>query len=1324
MITLGLDIGTNSVGSAWVDTDQEEISLGVSVFPAGVDEADDQRGAPKNQARRGKRSLRRTLARRSQRKRNTRRTLTQYGLLPSDPEQLKDLFAQDPGPWALRRHGLDEPLTAYQFGRALVHLGQRRGAVGFDSDADDEGKVKKAMTRVQLAMLERYSSDETRQTAQDLRDRIESLGKKQKRKDEERKAYDEACENLKQLCESVMRSNRITFGRFMADLLDKRRHDLSDDQGNPKRSKKGNRSHYYNPIRNRLDSFEFHANRAMIRDEFERLWKRQSEPDGALAHLPDERLEQLKQELDHPERDGTWRHKGHLFGQRNTYWDTGTLGRCDLEPTDRCVPIADRHASYYRVLESVNNIRVRGPYDEQERPLCPDERQKVIDRLRSQKTGTVAAVRAALGIDKRSLKKQDISEKSWSLNLERDEDREINTDWFHREIVLGAIGEETWNKWPETKQEGLNRAILKCDPAIDDDKARLCDIAKRIDLDEDTSQRLVMAWQTRPKLEKRLNLSRRAILNLLPYMEQQLPDNRWPTQIEARQMYAEDGENGAMEDRRRRYRLGAKPLNKADRHYRKKHLNELPPAPTLSNPVVRKAIHEVRRHVIEHIRAHDGAKPDRVVIEFAREAQKSAKLNDRILKLNRRRDKIRKNIIEDIVKPTFGTSFHKLSHNQLKSAVDRVILARQQKGRCPYCGKNNITDFVAARGEGFEIDHIIPYSRCGINSWGNRVLCHYKCNRDKRQQTPKEWWRDEFDNHISPMNFMDGYEPSKDDLNEYFTKPDYAAKWKNFNREDVPKQWRGSQLTDTAYAVRQVQAYLQNALWPDEPSHLEGGHRRIFVTKGAYTHLLRKDWQLFAKTIDPFQNSVEEVQQVSAKNRGDHREHAIDAVAIALTDSDRIKDLARLQQAVEEARAKGKEEGQEGWPRRKSLDPPWSSTVVFRAQVMRMAYSEYDRLHGESLEDGKGLPIVVCHRPIGRRIIGAFHEDTLFGPVPDMPDTYMGRKSIVELTPNHLRLPEPEKKKDSIERLTKEFLENNKKTTKREAEKRAKALVESPEFKPPDVDPSPGKSGLIRDLALRKQIRECIASYEYTEKDRDGNIKIRRRLDPNHFIAKEIKQASEAGAIHHKSGVPIKRVRLLRTMTNPVILHRKKWDHPQQQWVRDTGKDTNLQPGQRSRADRAYVGGNNHHIEIRENNKGKWKGVVVSMFDAAQRVRNDKRNAVDREDAPEKGGRFIMSLAEGETVYMKHPDTGEPDYFVVFKIDKPQTIHFKHHWDARRDKGEKDENGNVIPDSKREDVGGNGIVVSKLRDLAPPNHDTPIKVRVSPLGVPTRLNHD
>jgi hypothetical protein len=336
--------------------------------------------------------------------------------------------------------------------------------------------------------------------------------------------------------------------------------------------------------------------------------------------------------------------------------------------------------------------------------------------------------------------------------------------------------------------------------------------------------------------------------------------------------------------------------------------------------------------------------------------------------------------------------------------------------------------------------------------------------------------------------------------------------------------------------------------------------------------------------------------------------------------------------------------------------------------------------------------------------------------------THIYKDTNNRLKPAHLRLPIPEKKKASIDRLTEEFLKAKLEKVKTKAKARATAVVEAPGFKPPLVDPPPEKSGIVRDRALRERLRECIASYEYVEKDRDGNVKIRRRLDPDNFSAKEIKKAFENGAICHQSGVPIKRVKLLRTMNDPVIIPRKRWDQQERKWVRDTGKDGDLQADKLSRADRAYVGGNNHHIEIRENDQGKWSGVIVPTFEVARRVRIDKRSPVDRSDDPTKGGRFVMSLAAGETVYMRHNETGKPGYFVVFELEKAKKrIRFKYHWDARQDKGEKDDDGNLIPGSNREEMAVSAI---QLRDLAPPGHKYPVKARVSALGKTTFLEND
>ena len=1193
MITLGLDIGSNSVGSAWVDTDEKKIVLGVSIFPAGVEESATKRGAPKNEHRRGRRSQRRSLARRAARKHHLRALLTSGGLLPTNADELKKLMEMNP--WALRRKGLKEPLAPQEFGRILVHLNQRRGALGIQTDPDDEeeGKVKEAIDHLDKAMKDKGAE---------------------------------------------------TFGQFMADLMDERRHAVKDKNGNDKKRKDGTTKFFHDAIRNRRDAFEFHATRDLIQKEFCNLWDRQKELGGELAGML---TEDLRKQLDDETPDQTWRQKGIIFGQRRTYWDTGTLGRCDLEPADRCCPLADMHAQEFRVLETVNNIRI-SEGSSSLRPLTPEERARVKRALQSQKTGSVATVRKALGIDKAALKKKDLPD-IYRLNLEADPDSEKNTDWFYREIVRGAITEDAWLKLDNAQCESVNRAILKFDPENPPDAVRLRNGAVQWwGLSPEAADKFVGASKKRPRLEKRLNLSRRAIMNLLPYMR-----DEGCGVTEAKQRFAEDGDNNATYQQRQRYAFGGSVLTKADRHFIRKHPDLLPPAPILANPVVRKGIHEVRRHVIAYIRKF-GRKPERVVIELAREAKQTEKVRNKMLASNREREKERKKIIEDF-------SLGALPLNQQRAAVERVLLCRQQRGICLYTNKT-ITDCAAARGDDLEVDHILPLSRSQDNGLNNKVLCSRQTNRGKASKTPKEWLTQEQFSLVEQR--MAHWEK------------EYPRKWENLHRDpQPPDDFINSQLTDTAYAATQVGSYLRDAFYAGE----KDGKRHVFFTKGIYTAMLRRDWQLFQTLRKPDEDSPTDDQpgskegaNPSQKNRGDHRQHAIDAAVVALTGPEIVKDVARLAAEREEYH-----ERTGHWPKREPLPPPWGTTAEFRRQVLSQVFDVFDKADedGTRPEGGEtGNPLVVSHRPVKRKVVGAFHEETAYGPVLGSETAFTNRIRVEALTPNHLRVPA------GWDDLSAKLYDESLSKGQKKAARKQMAMR-------PDVLPE--KSGVVRDRDLRERIRKCLRETG---------------LDPDNFTKEQIKKGASEGKLRLPSGVPVKSVVLLRTISDPVLIARKVYDPK-------TGKRV-AESDPRTR--RVYIAGNNHHIEIREDLKtGKWSGKVVTMLEAAQRAR-DNKNLVDRSDSEAK--RFIMSLAEGETVRMRHPQTGQPGYFIVFKLDKPQTIHFIHHWDARPSKATQD-----LP--PREDV-GRGLTPNKLKNLGVEPGSPPCKVRVGPLGQVTPVQRD
>jgi len=1351
---LGLDIGSNSVGSSWIDTDAGKITTGTSIFPAGVDESEDKRGDPKNAKRRMVRRTRITLARRSQRKRELRTKLIEVGLLPRSAEEFKQLL-EDTDPWELRRKGLDKPLSAAEFGRVLLHLAQRRGALGLkitdpdDADAEDDaddGKVKKAIGDVRANMRQREAR---------------------------------------------------TFGEFIAMIRAERVTPITTEDRRPLGKRKEERVHRA-AIRNKAGNYEHCADRAMIGREFDELWKRQKEFGGDTGHLL---TEELRKTLNDEAGDSIWRHKGLLFGQRRQSWDLGTLGRCVLEPSERCAPHADMYASRYLVVETVNNLKIieRG---KEARPLTPEERQKIKEYLsgplgmergkkrkgdanplaeRPKTTVSVTDLRNLMGT----------AEEGWGrgtktsyyrFNIENDEERTINTDWFSREIIHGAVTVTKWQALTENVREGINRAILKFDPDQPGEAEKLKAGAMNwAGLSEAQADALLAAWKRRPKPDaKRLNISRRAVRNLLKLMDRDEPWNdpnrpgqmRWLTQIEARKMIAEDADfvdvttGDPLDDHAcRRYATGAKGSTARDRHYMAKHLltkngepiydpnglplHEPPPAPLISNPVVRKAIHEARRHLVEYMMTF-GRKPDYVYIELAREARMGKVDSDRLLFKNRLRNRIRNNIIEEF-------DLGGLTSTQQRAAVDRVILSVQQGGICPICGnqvvKDAITPRMAADGEGCEVAHIIPKGSGGHNGLGNIVLAHTKCNRDMDRRTPRKFWettlKGGFEEGIAWVEkiYAEIERPKASEVKTatgnslwscYFNKRDDTAKIAQFKKDikDI-QEMTARQEAATKYAARQVMAYLADALYEGHGLPERGGKRCIFATDGLWTSRFRREWGLFFdphhKRAHGLTNAQEQERQ--EKDRGDHRHHAIDAVVIALCDRTmQIKWEEREKQADKEGINTANEVAMENYRRNNPLPPPapFKTREAFRDAVRQAVY-------------GAGsVERPICHRPVKRKLIGALHEETLFGPVLDpegnLTENYTAKKSVLSLDPNHLRMPRPETEDEAIERLTARRQRSNG-IEEKAARKWARSVVTSRGYKPAIVDPPPGKPGIVRDIALRRRLRECL---------------VEAGLDPDDFTANQIKKLVEAGGVKHASGVPIGSVVLLRTMSDPVIIDRKRLDHVTGLLVTDSDPASK----------RAYVGGNNHHIEIRvaTNKKGReeWSGEVVSTFEAARRklakLRAIKKGGVpsrdalrklseaerirftpiirsieethplvDRRDDDAKGGRFVMSLCEGEMLLMKRKPgkkeepPGAVGYFVIAKLDKPNGIVLVPHWDARAAGERKDSEGKKVSNSKREQF---TVTPTDLKELAPPGEPHAIKVRVSPLGQLTRLEKD
>lgn len=152
---LGLDMGTNSIGWAAINLDEQGkscgiLDMGVRIFPDGRGPRDETSNAVQRRLARG---MRRRGDRYLMRRSKLINALVRYGLMPSDSQERK-YISENLDPYELRAEALDRRLKLFELGRAIFHLNQRRGfKSNRNASGDDENEAKR--TRAGISELRR-----------------------------------------------------------------------------------------------------------------------------------------------------------------------------------------------------------------------------------------------------------------------------------------------------------------------------------------------------------------------------------------------------------------------------------------------------------------------------------------------------------------------------------------------------------------------------------------------------------------------------------------------------------------------------------------------------------------------------------------------------------------------------------------------------------------------------------------------------------------------------------------------------------------------------------------------------------------------------------------------------------------------------------------------------------------------------------------------------------------------------------------------------------------------------------------------------------------
>ncbi len=155
--TLGLDIGTTSIGWCLMEDKVHIVRSGVRIFPVGVQEdkfAKSSVEESKNAARRTARGIRRGYDRYKLRRKQLRRVLLEMNMLP---ERLELPSAR--ALYELRVRGLDEKLELREIGRVLLHLNQRRGFLSNRKTALKDGEKERSEIKLQMNELRQRVAD-------------------------------------------------------------------------------------------------------------------------------------------------------------------------------------------------------------------------------------------------------------------------------------------------------------------------------------------------------------------------------------------------------------------------------------------------------------------------------------------------------------------------------------------------------------------------------------------------------------------------------------------------------------------------------------------------------------------------------------------------------------------------------------------------------------------------------------------------------------------------------------------------------------------------------------------------------------------------------------------------------------------------------------------------------------------------------------------------------------------------------------------------------------------------------------------------------------
>jgi CRISPR-associated endonuclease Csn1 len=563
------------------------------------------------------------------------------------------------------------------------------------------------------------------------------------------------------------------------------------------------------------------------------------------------------------------------FSQRPLQDSDDKVGKCPFEDGQKRTAKRAPSFELFRFLQRLVNLRIA--VGRAERPLSPDEIAVVLKKFGQQKTYTYKTLRKDLDLDPNA-RFSAVARSSEGFDIAARKGQSA----FGTCILRDTLGDAPWRSLLKTPEK-LDRIaeILTFREDLDSINKGLSEIG----LDEVVIEQLMKAAREGAFAEFKgaAHISALAVRNILPGLREGL-------------VYSDACARAG-------YDHNARPAITLDQ---------------IGSPVTRRAFGETIKQVRAVTREYGPF--DAIHVELARDVGKSAeeraKITRGIEERNAEKDRRKKEACDLLNRI--------ISDDELL----RYELAKEQNWKCVYCDNAIAPTGFAANDARWQVDHILPWSRFGDDSYFNKTLCCAKCNQDKRGRTPAEWF--EADKSAQDWEtFVTRFENLKELR---------GPKKRNFRLQDASaaeEKFKERNLTDTKWITRLLADELKR-MFP-----APNGKRRVFTRPGAITSKLRRAWGL------------EGTKKENGERVSDDRHHAVDALVLAATTESLLQSMTKeIQQREKEGRADDIFHVQQ----------PWAG---FRLDVMRKVYGE------------NGTGGVFVSRAERRRARGKAHDATV-----------------------------------------------------------------------------------------------------------------------------------------------------------------------------------------------------------------------------------------------------------------------------------------------------------------------------------------------------------